>query len=305
MTKETEPGSNQRPRTFLSMENTTKRLRTAAFLGMLGACCLTALAAEPPPAPAAGDKAVENAAQEKSLADRMRTILPGITINSEENLLDVEASICLGEGFLELIACTKDSKEHESVVVIAAKPQHIHAGLLLLGARPGNPATRKLIDEQERRWIDIPPQGDPIKVSLVFKNKEGKLVERPISDFVERSGDEADLPSSVTQNDDDAKFPDSFLFAGSLLVDNGEGPKQYLCDLNGNVISIATFGDELLCLSGNHAQDNGALEWQINSTHLPEVGTKVLLRLRPPATAAAKRAASPTPAGPPADTKPD
>ncbi|HUT11365.1 MAG TPA: hypothetical protein VMY42_12770 [Thermoguttaceae bacterium] len=45
--------------------------------------------------------------------------------------------------------------------------------------------------------------------------------------------------------------------------------------------AIATFGDELLCLPEVHSRDNDSLMWQIDSTHLPEVGTKVTLRLRP------------------------
>jgi hypothetical protein len=47
------------------------------------------------------------------------------------------------------------------------------------------------------------------------------------------------------------------------------------------VISIATFGDELLCLPGVHSHENGSLMWQVDATELPKVGTKVTLRLRP------------------------
>ena len=78
------------------------------------------------------------------------------------------------------------------------------------------------------------------------------------------------------------RFPtDTFLFAGSRLVEVGTGPRAYLSDRSGNVISIATFGDELLCLPEVHSHQNGALAWQIDHRHLPEVGTQVTLRLRP------------------------
>ena len=56
--------------------------------------------------------------------------------------------------------------------------------------------------------------------------------------------------------------------------------QEYLADRSGHVISIATFGDELLCLPEVHSQDNGALMWRIDPTHLPKPGTKVTLRLR-------------------------
>jgi hypothetical protein len=63
------------------------------------------------------------------------------------------------------------------------------------------------------------------------------------------------------------------------------------------VISIATFGDELLCLPEVHSQDNDALMWQVNATNLPAVGSNVTLRLRPHILPAAKAGKSgPAPA---------
>ena len=93
-------------------------------------------------------------------------------------------------------------------MVIAARPMHIHTALLLLGAKNGNPAMRKPIDEQKTRWVHVPPRGDSVEVFLVFKNKEGKLVEHPISEFVTRSGegvDEFDRDGDGAQ--EDIKFP--------------------------------------------------------------------------------------------------
>lgn len=253
----------------------------SAILGVLGACCLTGFAADETAAPAtkpavdAAGKTAEPAAKPKEIK------LPGLVIDLEKGCVDVEASVCLQEGTLELIACTKDTKEHESIIVIAAKPSHIHAALLLIGARPGNPSIRKPANAEGTRWIDIPPQGDPIGVYLAFKDKEGKMVEYPISDFIAPTDEDYGQSNADDQPEEKAGFPDAFVFAGSQLYGKGKGPRQYLCDQSGNVISIATFGDELICLSGMHASDNESLMWQINPTKLPEVGTKITLRLRP------------------------
>ncbi len=229
--------------------------------------------------------------------------LPGIVINFRQRCVDVESSICLDHGALELIACTKGSKEHESIVTINAKAMHIHAALLLLGANPGNPAMQKPINKQRTRWAHLPPAGDPVGVYLVFKNKAGKMVEHPISNFVVRSDEDPDKMLDAKRNGDQkkAKFPHTFLFAGSLLHSNTAGQRKYLSDVSGNVISISTFGDELLCLPGNHARDNGALIWSINATGLPRIGAKVILRLRPQAKTARKtgKAAQSRPAGAP------
>ena len=234
-------------------------------------------------------------ALEESVAKpaRRSVKLPGLVIDFQERCVDLESTICLNEGMLELIACTKGTKEHESIVVVHAAPMHIHTALLLLGTQSGNPATRRPIGEGRTRWVDIPPRGDPVDVYLVFSKEHGRVVEHPISDFVtqwEKSLDglfnteESDAPKV----DKGSKFPKTFLFAGSLLVGDGPGPRTYLADRSGSVISIVTFGDELLCLPGVHAKANDALMWQIDPTKLPKVGSKVTLRLRPQITAPAK-----------------
>lgn len=208
--------------------------------------------------------------------------LPGLTVNVAERCVDIEATICLDKGPLELVACTKGSKEHESIVAVEATPMHIHTALLVLGATNGHPAMRRPRDPAGTGWIDIPPSGDPIKVSLVFQDTDGQLVEHFISEFVAASDEASNGASNGAAGDggEAADFPDTFLFAGSHLLDNGDGPRTYLADASGHVISIATFGDELLCIDGMHAHANDALMWQINPENLPPVGAKVTLRLR-------------------------
>ncbi len=203
--------------------------------------------------------------------------LPGLEINTKEGFVDVQSAVCLEQGSLELIACTKGSKEHESILIVEARPIHIHAALLLLGAKNGNPAMRRPVNKEGTRWVDVLPQGDPVELYLVWKNADGTMVERPISDFITRSDSDSGAPAEDKKK---AKFPSAFVFAGSQLGDPNRTPREYLAESSGNVISISTFGDELLCLSGVQGHDNGALEWQIDPTHLPKLHSKVTLRLR-------------------------
>jgi hypothetical protein len=237
-----------------------------------------AAVAEPAPGQPASSSAPASA--------RKNVKLPGLVINFQQRCVDIEGSICLDEGMLELIACTKETKEHESIVAITAKPMHIHTALLLLGANNGNPAMRKPIDEQRTRWINIPPRDDPVDVYLVFENRDGEMVEHPISEFVTRSEGRPDELFGADEDgagdadvDEDNKFPHTFLFAGSHLLSDGPGPRKYLADHTGNVISIATFGDELLCLPTVYGHANDSLMWQVDATELPKVGSKVTLRL--------------------------
>ena len=206
--------------------------------------------------------------------------LPGVKVNLEKKSVDVTAAVCLREGSLEFIACTPDSKEHESIVVVKAKPSHIHTALLLLRAKPGHPAIRKMVgDEDNPRWIDIPPQGSPVTVSLVVPGKDGKPVEFPISDFVARIDYDSDPEEPEVE--DTTKRLQHFVFAGSHLYGKEGAPKTYLADTSGSVISLSTFGDELLCLPAVYANENQALQWEVNPKHLPKIGTEITLRLTP------------------------
>lgn len=206
---------------------------------------------------------------------------PGLTINARERCIDVDATVCLSEGALELIACNKGGKVHESIVAVEARPSHIHTALLLLGANDGTPAIRRPVNEAQTRWVDIPPTGDLIDVFLEFNNAEGKRVERPISDFIRRTNrEDVDRTKSGPEANKVQSVPHAFIFAGSHLKDRGDGPRGYLADVSGHVISICTFGDELLCLPEIHSHQQGALTWEIDPTHLPNKGTPVTLRLR-------------------------
>lgn len=207
--------------------------------------------------------------------------LPGLRINVEKWSVDVESTVCLDDGPLELIACTKDGKVHESIIAVAAKPSHIHAALLLLGTKPGSPATRKPIDPEGLAFIDIPPHGGPVEVSLVTRNDDGTESEKPIRDFIVAN---KDFQSNASEDPDSRRFPTStFLFAGSVLLDPKEpgAPRRYLSDLSGNLISISTFGDETLCLPDVHSQENHALLWRIDSGKLPPLDSPITLRLKP------------------------
>jgi hypothetical protein len=240
-------------------------------------------AAEVKPAAAQPQAARQLSPELKLALEKLK--LPGVKINLEQWTVDVDSRVCLREGLLELIACTKDTKEHESIIVVDAKPSHIHTALLLLGARPGSPATQRLIDKERGRYVSIPPSGNPVDVFLVFKNDKGLETEHPISDFITRSDqyNETGAPNDDPKAAEAArKFPtDPFLFAGSILLPAENGPRRYVCDETGDVISISTFGNELLCMSGIHGQANESLAWQVVGDKLPPVDSKINLRLKP------------------------
>jgi len=255
-------------------------------------------ALEPAKEPAkAGTGAGEPQAEEPQVwisPDRGEIVMPGMRILIKKGCVDVDAKVCLTEGMLELIACTKDSKEHEAIIAIEPRAKHVHAALLLIGAQPGNPAmTREIQTADGPRWLDLPPRGQEIDLYLVFKNKAGEMEERPINQFIIRGRDESitgELEPEDEENREDRAFPThTFLFVGSRIFKDGKNDPVYLADKSGNVISLATFGDELLCLPGVHGHDNEGLVWAVDPTHLPELDSQVILRLKPKKTPAAEQ----------------
>ena len=74
--------------------------------------------------------------------------------------------------------------------------------------------------------------------------------------------------------------PDNvWLFTGSSF-DEDKDPPRYRADVEGSVISLVNFGDEVLArpTDKTNQSDQGML--QPNTDLIPEVGTKVTIRLR-------------------------
>ncbi|WOO43281.1 YdjY domain-containing protein [Rubellicoccus peritrichatus] len=195
--------------------------------------------------------------------------LPHVRLNLEERSVDVDAVVCLNDGMLELIACTKGTKEHESILAIEAKARDVHMMLLLLGAKAGSPPRLVPIDEAKTRFRDYPARGSAIDVSLIVTGEDGESTERPISDF-------------IRHKDGDAFPEQAFVFAGSAIVPNpNEEASLYVADQTGHVITLASFGDELLAQAKSASHANEHLTWEVNPEILPDVGEEIILRLRP------------------------
>ncbi len=193
--------------------------------------------------------------------------LPGIEVNLKQGYVDAAGKICLDEGMLELIATNEGGKEHESIIALKAKAKHIHLALLMLGAKPGTPPHWKYIEAQDR-WLGIPPKGDLVRLSLVYRDGEGKERETPISEFIQnREGEQ------LTTSD--------FIFAGSRIAQSDDGKKNYMADVDGNIVSVSSFGDETLCLPEPASNANDQLIWEIDAEKLPRTGSAATLRMRP------------------------
>jgi len=193
----------------------------------------------------------------------------GARVDLKERFVDVNAKVCLREcEFLEMFACTPDTREHESILVLEAAPSTIHLGLLLLGLEPGNPMTYdKTVDPPKL----VHATGPKVEVFVVYTVNENER-EVPANRWV-RDTKTGQIMEGNT-----------WLFTGSV-VSELDGEKMYLADTNGTALSLVNFGDDLLALPNDLTQDNASHGkiWAPRGRAIPKVGTPVKLRLRIPA----------------------
>ncbi len=193
----------------------------------------------------------------------------GVTVQPDGGVVEVEAFVCLDSGWLEQVACAPDTREHESLVVIEVRPSNLHAALLMAGLEAGAPGQWSYDDGTV---AVTPPTGDPMDV-LVRYQRDGRTVEEPVAAW---------MVGAV----DDRPFPDSpWIFAGSAIKANpgwmGPG-EHYVADLSGSIIGLVTFGDEVIAYERVMAdqEDVEAMQWRVNTGHVPPIGTPVTVILR-------------------------
>jgi len=143
---------------------------------------------EPPPSePGEGDLRVEVEAEQRERAEPLvenREALKPLSENEKQPIwLDMKNSqvvmvgqVCQTDAPLELFACLKDTKEHEAVLTIDVEAIAAHAGLLALGAEPGNPVS----------WDPVykPAAGTEIEVLVRWKDAEGNVKNARAQDWV-------------------------------------------------------------------------------------------------------------------------
>lgn len=195
-------------------------------------------------------------------------VFPGVRIDRAARIVEFDASIpvdCHNPStpnvYLELIACTPDTREHEVLAVTRAKPSHIHAALLMLGLEPGKPAHWTKAPDGNAQPHD--PTGPRVGVEFVV-NGETYTPSQWIVHAITRE-----------------PWPDGdWLFSGSVFVKR-QGEERYDADWSGTLIGLTSFGTEVLAwksvISPEAAVDEPV--WIANTATVPRVGTPLVVRL--------------------------
>lgn len=173
--------------------------------------------------------------------------------------------------FLEVIACTRDTKEHEALVVTDARPSHIHAALLAIGLQPGTPGSWLW---ENGALIAVPPKGDPVEVTLAYRDETGREISAPAHEWV-RS---VDTGAPFVPKNPGPRW----LFAGSVITTR-QGREVYEADGAGTLIGLTTFGSETIAWVNTLSPESSIEEpeWIADRAKVPRFGTPIIVRIRP------------------------
>lgn len=179
-----------------------------------------------------------------------------VWIDAKKKRVIVGGTICLREGVLEMFACPKGTKEHESVVAVNAKAYQIHTALLAIGARAGHPV------RYEPQYESA--SGSVVHIEVIWQNEAGKIVRRNGQSMVR------DVKTGKTMSID-------WVFAGSGFWEDTETGEKYYQAEGGELICVSNFSTAMVDLPVESSRDNASLLYEANTDEIPPRGTPVRL----------------------------
>jgi hypothetical protein len=172
----------------------------------------------------------------------------------------VGGKIVRTEGQLEMFACLKNTKEHESIVAVNTEAVNVNSALIALGASPGGPV--------QFRPEFKPASGPEVEVTVLWTDKEGKRQQVRAQEWIR------DLKTGKA-------LAQPWVFGGSGFVEDEASGERYFMAEDGTFICISNFTSAMLDLPVASSQDTADLQFEAFTERIPPVGTPVLLVLAP------------------------
>jgi hypothetical protein len=183
-----------------------------------------------------------------------------VWLDTERKAVVVDGVVCLSAGLLEMFACPKGTKEHESVVSLNCLAEEVHAGLLAAGARPGAP-------------VSFNPDykaatGQVIDVYVLWKDARGQKQQVRAQDWIKNTK----TGRAMTQD---------WVFAGSGFWKDEQTGKELYQANGGDLICVSNFPTAMLDLPIESSQANADLLFEVFGDRVPPKGTQVRVVLMP------------------------
>ncbi|MCI0361753.1 MAG: YdjY domain-containing protein [Planctomycetaceae bacterium] len=244
---------------------------TCGALLLVAACGRSSWAQDKPPATPAASAAADKPAGDKPDAAATTTDDPQpaelvrlsktseIWLDKKRKAVVIDGQVCLREGNLEMFACPKGTKEHESVVSLNCQPNEAHAALLATGAKPGKPVR---FDPKYE-----PASGDFIDIYVLWHDEKGGKHQAKAQQWVKNVKTEKAMEFD-------------WVFAGSGFWKDDDGKEHYQAN-GGDFICVSNFPSAMLDLPIESSQANGELMFHALTENIPPKGTKVRLVMIP------------------------
>jgi len=181
-----------------------------------------------------------------------------IWIDSQAKLVAVSGRICLTRGLLEMFACPKGTKEHESIVATKPWAMYIHQALLLAGINPG----RTVQWEPDYKAAE----GPRIDVEVWYFNAQKELVKKNAKEMVRLVSDGSPLKID-------------WVFGGSKFITDPDGRELYAAN-GGEMVCLSNFSSAMIDLPIPSTAEAGGLLFEANPDQVPPLNTPVLLVLK-------------------------
>ncbi len=177
-----------------------------------------------------------------------------VWLDKNRKAVVVDGQVCLREGQLEMFACPRGTKEHESIVALNCQSQDVHAGLLAAGAKPGSPAR---FDGEYHSAT-----GQIVDIYVLWKDEQGDKRQARAQDWVK------DVKAQKAMKFD-------WVFAGSGFWKDDETGQQHYKANSGDLVCVSNFPTATLDLPVESSQANEELMFAAFTDHIPPRGTKV------------------------------
>jgi hypothetical protein len=183
-----------------------------------------------------------------------------VWLDTKRKAVVVDGQVCLRQGLLEMFACPKGTKEHESVVSLNCLAEEVHAGLLAVGGKSG---TAVRFDPEYKAAT-----GQVIDVYVLWKDEQGAKRQTRAQEWVKNAKTGKALGYD-------------WVFAGSGFWKDPETGREHYKANAGDLICVSNFPTAMLDLPVASSQDNEELMYEAFTENVPAKGTMVRVVLIP------------------------
>lgn len=203
----------------------------------------------------------EKGDEKKDDSEEAKTIeLKNMKVFFKEQRIEIDATIGISKGLLELVACVPGAKTHETLLIMDINPSDLKAALLLIGLQDGF----QLVTVRGKRTID----GERALINVEWTDKEGKKQSYRVEDL---------LYNIYTKK---AMRHEGWVFIGSRYLEHPEtGEKVFAARAQGNL--IVTWHDFNAILDTPLPEGADDTTYRAYEGRVPDPGTEVKVIITP------------------------